>query len=140
MVDRERVLSKIAELDGYLVELESLNPASFEEFRRPERKRACERLLQISIEMAISICHLLLSGLRLGIPSEQDDVFEKLSQATVISEPVRASLRRMKGFRNILVHEYGDVDDELVFEFLRTRLGDFAAFRGEVLSVLDPQA
>jgi uncharacterized protein YutE (UPF0331/DUF86 family) len=137
MVDRERVLSRIAELDGYLTELESLRPASFEEFSRSERKRACERLLQVSIETAISICHLLLSGLRLGIPSEQDDVFEKLCEASVISPPLKGALRRMKGFRNILVHEYGDVDDELVFEFLRTRTGDFALFRGEVLSALD---
>jgi uncharacterized protein YutE (UPF0331/DUF86 family) len=45
-------------------------------------------------------------------------------------------LRRMKGMRNILVHEYGRVDDELVFETVQQRLGDFDAFRREILAFL----
>jgi uncharacterized protein YutE (UPF0331/DUF86 family) len=42
----------------------------------------------------------------------------------------------MKGFRNILVHEYGNVDDDLVFLFLTTRTTDFLLFRGEILEAL----
>jgi uncharacterized protein YutE (UPF0331/DUF86 family) len=46
------------------------------------------------------------------------------------------ALRRMKGLRNLLVHEYGRINDELVFETVRGRLGDFDAFKGEVLAFL----
>jgi uncharacterized protein YutE (UPF0331/DUF86 family) len=42
----------------------------------------------------------------------------------------------MKGMRNILVHEYGRIDDELVFETVRDRLGDFGAFKREILDFL----
>ncbi len=43
MVDRDRILSKIAELDGYLHELDSIRPANREKGRLcapPERKAA----------------------------------------------------------------------------------------------------
>ncbi len=44
MLDRDRILSKLAELDGYLNELQSIAPKSFEEFQQIEKRRACERL------------------------------------------------------------------------------------------------
>jgi uncharacterized protein YutE (UPF0331/DUF86 family) len=38
--------------------------------------------------------------------------------------------------RNLLVYEYGRVDDELVFETVRDRLAEFGTFRREVLDFL----
>lgn len=136
MLDRERILAKVDELDGYLKELRQIAPTSLDEYRQTEKRRACERLLQIASEAVIDICHLLVTGLRLGLPAEEDDLFEKLAQAGIISPQTREMVKRMKGFRNILVHEYGDVDDRIVYEMASERLGDFEAFKEEVLQVL----
>jgi uncharacterized protein YutE (UPF0331/DUF86 family) len=137
MLDRERILGKLDELDGYLRELHQIAPPTLEEYRRSiEKRRACERLLQIATESVIDICHLWVAGLRLGLPSEEDDLFEKLAEAGMISEALRKRLREMKGFRNLLVHEYGRVDDRIVFEILTNRLGDFAEFRKIVIQAL----
>jgi uncharacterized protein YutE (UPF0331/DUF86 family) len=136
MVDRDRVLSKIAELEEYLRELNLIRPGSREKYEAIEKKRACERLLQISIETVISICQLFVVGLRLGLPAEENDVFEKLARAGVISRDLETILRRMKGFRNVLVHEYGKVDDDLTYLFLTTRTADFLLFRQEILAAL----
>jgi uncharacterized protein YutE (UPF0331/DUF86 family) len=54
----------------------------------------------------------------------------------VISPPTADLLRRMKGMRNILVHEYGRVDNALVFETARQGLGDFDVFRREIQAFL----
>lgn len=137
MLDRERVLGKVAELDGYLKELRAIAPKSFEEFRQIEKKRACERLLQIAVEAVIDICHLFVTGLRLGLPAEEDDIFEKLEHAGIISSSLRETLKEMKGFRNILVHEYGEVDDQIVYKAVQARLGDFEAFKREMLKALE---
>jgi len=137
VLDRERILAKLDELEGYLQELDQIRPASFEEYRQIEKKRACERLLQISsIEAVIDVCNLLVAGLRLGLPAEEDDLFEKLVQASLISPEMGHKLRMLKGFRNILVHEYGRVDDRIAYEVLTERLGEFEAFKSEVLKVL----
>ncbi|MCS7265932.1 MAG: DUF86 domain-containing protein [Armatimonadetes bacterium] len=109
MIDRERILTKIAQLDSYLNELAQIAPSSFEEYIRSIEKKACERLLQISVEAVIDICAILVQSLRLGLPAEEDDIFEKLALAGLISGEMAKTLKRMKGFRNILVHEYGRV-------------------------------
>ncbi|MGH7860411.1 MAG: type VII toxin-antitoxin system HepT family RNase toxin, partial [Candidatus Binatia bacterium] len=110
MVDRERILGKLAELEGYLQELRSVAPDRFEDYHSSQKKRSCERLLQIAVEAVIDVCHLLVTGLRLGLPAEENDLFDKLARAGVITEDLTETLKRMKGFRNILVHEYGAVD------------------------------
>lgn len=137
MLDRERILGKVAELDGYLKELQAIAPKSFNEYRQIEKKRACERLLQISVEMVIDVCHLFVAGSRLGLPAEEDDIFEKLERAGFISPSLKETLKEMKGFRNILVYEYGEVDDRLVYEAIKTKLTDFDAFKREILKALE---
>jgi uncharacterized protein YutE (UPF0331/DUF86 family) len=136
VVDRDRVLAKLDELDGYLDELRAVTPRDLEEYARIEKRRSCERLLQLAVEATIDACAMLVTGLRLGLPGEENDLFEKLARRGVISGAMTETLRRMKGMRNILVHEYGRVDDALVFETVRDRLDDFGTFKREVLDFL----
>ena len=139
MLDRERILAKLDELASYLDELNDIAPSSFEAFRQTEKKRACERLLQIAIEAVIDVSGLIVSGLRLGLPADEDDVFRKLLDHDIFSEDLIQTLRSMRGFRNILVHEYGGVDDQITFEMLRTRRTDFERFQAEVRALLRQQ-
>ena len=139
MVDRERVLAKLDALDRYVGELRKMAPAGLESYRELEKKRACERTIQLCVETVIDTCALLVIGLRLGLPGEPTDLFEKLVHHGAISPTIAATLQQMKGLRNILVHEYGDVDDERVFRVIRDRLGDFEAFKREILTFLGRQ-
>lgn len=132
------MLAKIDDLDGYLKELNAIKPTSFEEYRKIEKRRSCERLLQLSIECVIDICAIVVAGLRLGLPAEEDDIFDKLEQAGVISSSRKETLKKMKAFRNILVHEYGHVDDLYVYEVLQDKLNDFEAFKREILGAVSP--
>jgi uncharacterized protein YutE (UPF0331/DUF86 family) len=135
-MDRDRILGRLDDLTLYLRELREVAPASFGPYRQVAIRRACERLLQIAIEAVIDVCAMLVAGLRLGAPGEEDDLFEKLAAAGVLPAELTARLRRMKGFRNILVHEYTRVDDEKVFAILQTGPADFEAFVREVLRAL----
>ena len=136
MVDRDRLLAKLDELDGYLGELRSIAPQTLDEYRRMEKKRACERLIQVAVATLIDACVLLVSGLRLGLPGEEDDLFDKLARHGVLSSTTAQTVKRMKGLRNLLVHEYGRIDDAIVLETIRTRLGDFDVCKREILEFL----
>jgi len=137
MLDKERILSKLDELDSYLTEIEEIMPKNYEKYENSiEKKRACERLLHISIECVIDICTLIVKGLRLGLPSSEEDLFEKLEKKNIITKEMKDKLKTMRGFRNILVHKYGEVDDEIVFNTLRN-INDFRKFRKEVISFLE---
>ncbi len=135
-MDKERILAKIDEMDGYLEELESIRPSTFEEYESSiEKKRACERLLQLAIECVIDVCAMIVKECKLGLPADEDDMFRKIRKAGVINNELEEKLRKMKGFRNILIHRYGEIDDELVFEKL-FMIEDFEKFKEAVLEFL----
>lgn len=43
----------------------------------------------------------------------------------------------MKGFRNVIAHRYGDIDDRIVYERARGGMEDFVRFKEEILEALD---
>lgn len=137
MIDKKRILAKIDELDMYLEELEEIAPESFEEYRgSAEKRRACERLLQIAIEAVIDISYMLARDLSMGLPADEDSIFDALAKKKIISREFSETLKDMKSFRNILVHRYGTVDDELVFDAIKGKIADFEAFKKAVLKFL----
>ena len=85
MLDERRILVKIDELDAYLMELRAVAPDSFEEYEQIEKKRSCERLLQLCIQCVIDINRIMVSGLRLGLPADENDLFVKLQKKGIVS-------------------------------------------------------
>ncbi len=137
MLDKERILAKIDEMEGYVNELRKIIPEDFGSYEKStEKKRACERLLHISVECAIDICNMIIVGMRMGLPSSEIDIFEKLEKNEIISRKVSGKLRKMRAFRNVLVHRYGRVDDRTVFDLLKNKLTDFGEFSGEILKYI----
>jgi len=76
--------------------------------------------------------------LRLGLPAEEENLFDRLEQALVFSPDLVRTLRAMRRFRNILVHDYGAVDDEIVFRLALRLSGDVKLFTTEVTRALSP--
>ena len=56
------------------------------------------------------------------IPEDDEGVFEILLSKGIISERLSSKLRDAKGMRNIIAHEYGNIDDELIFEAISNEL------------------
>ncbi len=136
VIDRERILTRIDHLHQYLQDLRMIVPPTFEAYQGVEKRRACERLLQLAIEAMTDVSGMLVAGLRLGLPAEELDTFEKLREAAIMTPGTVAMLRRMRGFRNVLVHQYTPVDDQIVYRMASERLGDFEIFIREVLGYL----
>jgi uncharacterized protein YutE (UPF0331/DUF86 family) len=135
-MDESRILVKLDEIDGYLRELDEAVPGSLEEYEKDTvKRRASERLLHLAIEGTIDVCAVLVRELNLGVPGEEEDLFEKLS-GQVLSEDMVDTLRDMKRFRNVLVHRYGTIDDDKVYHLLTHRLHDFWEFKKEVVHFL----
>jgi uncharacterized protein YutE (UPF0331/DUF86 family) len=88
-------------------------PSTLEEFLSDERTQsAIERCLQVSIEAIMDVCIQLVKFLKLGTPNSPDGVL-------ILLEPHLKSIaiiRKLKGLRNILVHQYGKIDPELIFK------------------------
>jgi len=95
-----------------------------------------ERYLHLSIECLLDICNMLVSGLGLRKPERYQDAVDILAEAKVLSRALARRLVGVAGFRNILVHEYLDIDRSLVYQYLQEGLGDLEAFAQEVIRFL----
>jgi uncharacterized protein YutE (UPF0331/DUF86 family) len=131
-LNEEKVLIKLDQMKGYLSELEEILPESYENYGSIEKRRSTERLLQLTIETVIDICNLVVTGLELGLPSEENDLFDKLAAENVITEEMKDVLYEIRGFRNILVHEYASVDNKLVYEIASQNSDDFREFSRQI--------
>jgi uncharacterized protein YutE (UPF0331/DUF86 family) len=136
-MDRERIYAKIDEMEQYPKELCMIIPESLDDYRASIKKRwAIERLLQITIEAVMDTCALLVRELKLGLPSVEGDLLEKLRKK-VLEPSLVENLKQMRAFRKILVHGYSKIDDEKVFNIFSERLKDFEEFKCETIRFLD---
>ena len=92
--------------------------------------------IEASIQEVISICSIINSDLKLGIPSNRDDIIVALFDNNILSKKMTEKIKELKGFRNFLVHRYGTIDDEVAFKDNRNELLDFKVFKEEILNYL----
>ena len=137
MVRREVLLRRLQKLDEYLQILRQLQRYSQDEFlSNPERYGSAERFLQLAIETLTDIGNHVIADLNLGIVEWYSDVPRLFLESGYIDESLRETWTRMIGFRNILVHDYLDVDREVVFKVLHENLEDFEALKQVFIQLL----
>lgn len=95
--------------------------------------------VETSIQEVISICSIINTDLKLGIPSNRDDIIISLIMQNIISKNLGDIVKQMKGFRNFLVHRYGRIDDAIAFKDIKKGLLDFDLFKEEILNFLKKQ-
>ena len=128
-------LAVLEEALGFLREAASMAAEAFVEDRRTFR--AAERYLQLAAEAVFDIGTHLIASLGLTRPERYGDILPTLRSHGLVSDSTASALADLAGFRNLLVHDYGRVDQRRVHRFLQTRLGDFTRFAAEVATFLE---
>ena len=93
--------------------------------------------IEFAIEDVLDICAILNTDLDLGIPGEDEDILVHLADRDVITPGMQEKIHAMRGFRNIVVHRYGAIDDALAFRLLKEHIEDFFLFSEEIEKVLE---
>jgi len=89
-----------------------------------------ERASQATIDIATHI--VKVRGL--GLPNTSRELFDLLLENHIISNDVCKQMQGMVGFRNIAVHDYQNLNIEIVVAIVEKHLGDFEGFVREVFS------
>jgi uncharacterized protein YutE (UPF0331/DUF86 family) len=92
---------------------------------------AVERGLQVAAEAVFDTGNHILAGEFSDPADEYARIAERMSAHDVISRETATRLQGLSGFRNILVHEYAQVDLGRLVEAL-ARLDDLNAFVADV--------
>jgi len=113
-------------------------PNKLEEFKSLDLiKDDIYKRIEASIQEIIKICSIINSDLKLGIPSNRDDIFSTLEEKEIISKELGAKIKKMKSFRNFLVHRYGQIQDEIAYEDIKNGFDDFILFKKEILKLIE---
>ncbi len=101
------------------------NQKNLEDYRKMD---AIVLNLQRACEMATDVAMYIVSTRKLGIPQTKKEAFEKLYENKLISDDMCRKMKGMIGFRNIAIHEYKEIDEEILKDVIENHLVDIKEF------------
>jgi uncharacterized protein YutE (UPF0331/DUF86 family) len=90
--------------------------------------------LQRAAEQTIDLANHAIRKGKLGLPKDSRDSFDILSAAKAIPVDLATKLKGMVGFRNILVHDYRQLDLNIMRDVIEHRMDDLICFTNHVLA------
>lgn len=138
MVNQEIVARLFVFLTQYLNELKVENKITWENFLKDIKvKRFVERTLQMSIEVCLDVGNHIISDEGWKEASTNREIFQRLNEKGAISNDLTDKLLQMAGFRNRIIHDYSDIEPEMVFGILKKRIPDFELYMSEIFQWID---
>lgn len=83
-------------------------------------QRACEAVLDLAI--------YIVSTRKLGLPQNKRQAFVLLEENKIIDESMSRNMQGMVGFRNIAVHDYKEIDEDILKDVIENHLTDLLDF------------
>ena len=131
------IRTKLRQMDESVKIIQDNLPSNLEEFQSLGLiKDGLYKRVEYALENMFDICTIINTDLDLGIPTDDSGILENIEKANIFTPKLLNKLKSMKGFRNILVHRYSSVNDQMAFGNLQTHLKDFAIFKEEVEALL----
>lgn len=129
MKSEKAIRKRLTELKKNISVLRDLQAMSFAELvSSTERIWASEHGLQISIQIVLDIGNQLLADKGENDIEDYAGVIERLGAVGILPQEFSEKIKHMAGFRNLLVHEYVEVDLREVYRVLQENLPDFETF------------
>jgi len=88
--------------------------------------------VEFAIENVIDVLNIINSDLRFGTPKDEEGIIDNIEKERIFDKKFIDLVRRIRGFRNILVHKYGQVSDKIAYESIKSGLDDFEFIIGEI--------
>jgi uncharacterized protein YutE (UPF0331/DUF86 family) len=126
---------KLAILDKQLNEIRlHLKNVTYKEFEDSWGMRSMtERALQVAVEILIDISERIIALENAGPASTASECIEKLVALNVLES--KEPFVDMFKFRNVIVHQYEEVDPAILFNLAKNKLGDFRKFMNAIDNV-----
>jgi len=121
--------NKVSAIKKYLKILARYQKYSAAEIdKNLDLKGAVERYLYLVVQATIDLADIIISLKKLRKPSSMSESFKILSEENIIESGLRGKLVKMVGFRNVIAHDYEEIDENIVYDVLKNRLKDIREF------------
>lgn len=114
MVDEGRVLRLLRGVTDDLAVLRRESAADAARRHDPIWLRGVKYTFITAIEACVDVAQHICAAEGWGPPADNGDAVRLLGEHGVLGSELASSIRKAVGFRNVLVHEYIEVDDAIV--------------------------
>lgn len=121
--------NKISEAKKYLKILERYMKYSKEEIVNDiDIKGALERYLYLAAQSVIDLADAIIAYKKFRKPTTLSESFHILNEENIISNELTEKMIKMTGFRNVIAHDYGKLNYDIVYNVLHNGLRDIEEF------------
>jgi len=137
VVDEQLILRKLSELDQYFRQIQEFRQITAAQYSTDWKiQRIIERTLQMMIETCVDIAGHIIADKGYRVARTYADTFRVLHEEKVIDRKLLNALEKMARFRNLLVHQYDNLDAQIVVGILKKDLEDFTGYRQAIIKFL----
>ncbi len=124
------VKKKLIAITSYLEDLRRHESISFDEFMK--RHYEIERIFELLIMTASDVVLHLITSRGEPAPASYRAAFMRAGELGILSAELSKNLSMSAGLRNILVHEYEEIDYTILHKSSPAALRDFSVFVKEL--------
>ncbi|GAB6172160.1 DUF86 domain-containing protein [Paradesulfitobacterium aromaticivorans] len=136
MVDKDKIEQRLVKLEQAMRKLKEIALQSWEQYNNSEALRdRAERNLQVAAQACIDIANHIIADRGYRTPQGYAESFSVLAEEGIITDRLADKMKMVAGFRNILVHDYLEIDNKIVYSSLN-HLDDFKQFASNVYKLL----
>ena len=134
MIDQNIILNKTSKVHHHLNRIRGKREISLEDFLMDlDRQEIILFNLQMAVQNCIDIAAHIISDEELGMAGSTSEMFYILQENAYLTFELAEKMVAAVGFRNIAVHEYGNIDLKLVFQMAKKDLDDLERFVKAIL-------
>ncbi len=134
MIDKNIILDKAGKVDRHLRRIKEKRAVSLEEFLSDlDRQESVLFNLQMAVQNCIDLAAHILSDEELGLAGSTSEMFYMLQENGYLKSELTENMVAAVGFRNLVVHEYGNIDLKQVYQIAHENVDDIEHFMKAIL-------
>jgi len=138
MVDKQVALRKLSKLNQYLKELKTFKDITWEEYMNDfQIQRTVERLIQLIVDVATDLNAHAVVDAHNPAPSDSYDSFIQAAKLGLYPLDFARQIAPSTGERNIIVHEYEEIDDGIVYDSIEQTLTMYERYYRHVFRFIE---
>lgn len=133
MIDTDIVYAKVGNIHNCLRRIRDVTKLNADRLVNIDVQDIFVLNLQRAVQSSIDLAAHLVAGEGLGLPTSIRENFTLLQQGGILSPSLVSKMKRMVGFRNIAIHEYQNLDVDVLKSILTDHLQDLEEFTHVIL-------
>jgi uncharacterized protein YutE (UPF0331/DUF86 family) len=137
MVDKDLILAKAGSIQRHCSRIVDKSNVTLNVFKDDlDRQDVVLFNMQMAIQNCIDIAAHIVSEEGYGVPGSANEMFYLIEENKIIKRELTERIVKAVGLRNLIVHEYGKINLDQIYNAAKNDIGDLSEFVKCILSTV----